>query len=105
ELDNLLLRIKKRSLPDCPKSTENNVLRRLRLGNETGESTYWEWLPLVIARPRFLLGVCAMAVMMSASISILFTRAHISIESQHSLVARNLDFDLFASKEFFALDE
>lgn len=81
------------------------MLRRVRLGDENERLAYWEWLPLLIARPRFLAGVSVMAVMMSASLSLLFTQAKMSLETQRSLVVKNLDFEVFNNKEFFALDE
>ncbi|MGB0370886.1 MAG: hypothetical protein ACPGN3_05995 [Opitutales bacterium] len=101
--DNLINSAKKVPLPEPPGALEDNVLRRIRLVGEPRVQPITDWLINLVPKPAFVGASIAVAVAVSACVTMLSLDSEPELISERHLAARALDFDVFQESHLLSL--
>lgn len=91
-VDDRIAQIKNITLPSCPGTLEQNVLRRLRLDLTNNQASIPFW---VLPSTGLRLGTVALALLCTVATTVGISNAQLKHQSRRSLAAQALDFDVF----------
>lgn len=103
--DELLRAERDRPLPVCPSNLEANVLRRIRLAaDDTDEVSVLDWMLGLLPQKGVVFSVLTLAVLLTATSTMMITPNHALAADSHSLAANALDFGVFKETPVLNLD-
>ncbi|WP_269541657.1 hypothetical protein [Cerasicoccus fimbriatus] len=104
DFDQIIRRMKDATVPDCPPSLENNVLRRIRITADETTQSISEWLFGLVPQPQFILSAVALTLTVSLGSTIISTNLQADVTQKKALALTALDFDVFQDNDYLNLN-
>lgn len=103
--DELICRVRDISMPECPDSLENNVLRRIRRMKDETIYSVADWLLELVPRPQFILTAVGLTLMVSLGSTFISNNLHAAIAQREARASEALGFDIFHGQDLLNLDK
>lgn len=105
QLEDFIYQAKRATVPDCPGSVEQNVLRRIRLWRSESGQSAWALLFRILPQPGVIAAGLAIVAIVSSGITILENSSEAAEQNRQDLAARALGFDIFQQDEILNFDD
>lgn len=105
DLNQLIDRVRRHSLPACPGALEQNVLRRIRLAEDWSSLSLMDKMLDLLPRPAVVLSAIALTVTVSSGMTFVVNQNQAAMQHNRVLTSDALGFDVFQNKEIFTLDK
>ncbi len=104
KFEDMVGRLSGQSPPSCPGNLEANVLRRIRLDEDSRFRGVWSWLGELMPQTGFMASVLTIAVMISSMAAFLTTSAYAKKIEQQQLMSYAMDFNIIKDTHLVSLD-
>lgn len=105
DFNKLICRVRGISIPGCPDSLENNVLRRIRRMTDETSYSIADWLLGLVPRPQFILTAVGLTLMASLGSTFISNNLQAAVAQKEALASQALGFDVFHGQDLLNLDK
>jgi len=105
KFEDLVDAVKSQPIPPCPRSVDDQVLRRVRNERSKSGQPTLTWLSSLLPQPGLIAAMLLIAVGLTSAITVLATKQQVTSARSQLIASAALDFDFFIQKELLDFED